>query len=235
MQAWPEKPATTIEFPVAVEVALPLIKEFEGCRLTAYPDPETGGKPWTIGRGSNVYDDGAPVKRGDRISQELADALLAGRLERDYQLLGQRIPCWRELGTNQQAALLSFTYNSDPACFGGKGFTTITKVIQAGELEKVPAALMLYVNSGGLLQIPLFPALTAGALLALLAQIPPSLNAAQRWWPVVLRTTSESPVREADGGLEGLGSLSHRPPRHAAPRVLHTAPAAIGHPPPAPR
>lgn len=67
---------------------------------------------------------------------------------------------------------------------------------------------------------PLFPALAAGALLALLAQIPPSLNAAQRWLPVVLRTASESPDREADGGSGGLGSLSHRAPRHAAPRVL---------------
>ncbi len=148
-QAWPEKPATTTEIPAAVAVALPLVKEFEGCRLTAYPDPETGGEPWTIGWGSTVYDDGAPVKRGDRISQELANALLAGRLERDAQLLAQRIPGWAELGTNQQAALLSFTYNCGPAWFGSKGFTTITKVLQSGELEKVPAALMLYVNPGG--------------------------------------------------------------------------------------
>jgi hypothetical protein len=58
---------------------------------------------------------------------------------------------------------------------------------------------------------PLFPALAAGALLALLTQIPPSLNAAQRLLPVVWRP----------GQPEGLGSLSHRAPRHAAPRVLH--------------
>ena len=57
---------------------------------------------------------------------------------------------------------------------------------------------------------PLFPALAAGALLALLTQIPPSLNAAQRLLPVVWRP----------GQPEGLGSLSHRAPRHAAPRVL---------------
>ena len=68
---------------------------------------------------------------------------------------------------------------------------------------------------------PLFPALAAGALLALLAQIPPSLNVAQRWLPVVLRTASESPEPARDGGSEGLGSLSHRAPRHAVPRVLH--------------
>lgn len=28
-----------------------LIKQFEGCRLNAYPDPATGGDPWTIGIG----------------------------------------------------------------------------------------------------------------------------------------------------------------------------------------
>jgi GH24 family phage-related lysozyme (muramidase) len=147
-QAWPEKPATTTEIPAAVAVALPLVKEFEGCRLTAYPDPETGAEPWTIGWGSTTYDDGAPVKAGDRINQELADALLAGRLERDHHLLAQRIPCWRELSTNQQAALLSFSYNCGPAWFGSSGFTTLTKRLLTGELEQVPAALMLYVNPG---------------------------------------------------------------------------------------
>jgi len=148
-QAWPEKPATATEIPAAVAVALPLVKVFEGCKLTAYPDPETGAEPWTIGWGSTTYGDGAPVKRGDRISQELADALLAGRLERDCQSLAQRIPRWKELGINQQAALLSFTYNCGPAWFGGDGFATLTKRLQAGELEQVPAALMLYVNPGG--------------------------------------------------------------------------------------
>ena len=67
---------------------------------------------------------------------------------------------------------------------------------------------------------PLFPALAAGALLALLAQIPPSLNAAQRWLPVVLRTASTGQEPAGTGVSDGLGSLSHRAPRHAAPRVL---------------
>ncbi len=78
-------------------MAIPLVKEFEGCRLEAYPDPETGCEPWTIGWGSTTYGDGAPVKQGDRISQELADALLAGRLERDC------VPVYKALTTNQQA------------------------------------------------------------------------------------------------------------------------------------
>ena len=39
-----EGPAPVAEIPVAVAIALPLVKEFEGCWLTAYPDPETGGR-----------------------------------------------------------------------------------------------------------------------------------------------------------------------------------------------
>lgn len=31
------------------EKGITLIKEFEGCSLKAYPDPGTGGDPWTIG------------------------------------------------------------------------------------------------------------------------------------------------------------------------------------------
>jgi lysozyme len=142
-------PAPVDDIPAAVAVALPLVKEFEGCRLEAYPDPETGGEPWTIGWGSTTYGDGARVKQSDRISQELADALLAGRLERDCQLLAQRIPRWQQLSVNQRAALLSFTYNCGPNWFGSSGFSTVTKALQAGVLEQVPAALMLYVNPGG--------------------------------------------------------------------------------------
>ena len=81
-------PAPVTDIPAAVAVALPLVKEFEGCRLEAYPDPETGGEPWTIGWGSTTYGDGSPVKQGDRISQELADSLLAGRLERHARRTG---------------------------------------------------------------------------------------------------------------------------------------------------
>ena len=106
-QAWPVFPATTTEIPAAVTVALPLVKEFERCKLSAYPDPVTGAEPWTIGWGSTAYADGTPVKQGDRISQEQADALLLGRLEHDGQLLAQRIPSWAGLNVNQQAALLA--------------------------------------------------------------------------------------------------------------------------------
>jgi Phage-related lysozyme (muraminidase) len=78
------EPAPVAGIPAAVAVALPLVKEFEGCRLTAYPDPETGAEPWTIGWGSTCDSQGRPFKEGDRISQEEAEALLRSRLEDDW-------------------------------------------------------------------------------------------------------------------------------------------------------
>jgi GH24 family phage-related lysozyme (muramidase) len=139
----------------AVTIAMPLVKEFEGCKLTAYPDPETGGEPWTIGWGSTSLADNRPVRRGDIITQVQADSLLARRLLSDAQGLSGRIPGWERLTSNQQAALLSFTYNCGPNWYGIKAFATLTRTLELGlqgdsrELARVPAAMMLYVNPGG--------------------------------------------------------------------------------------
>ena len=148
-------PAVTHAWNAVVTVALPLVKEVEGCRLTAYPDPETGDEPWTIGWGSTRHADGRPVRRGEAISQAQADVLLVARLERDAQALASRITGWGGLSINQQAALLSFTYNCGTHWYGSEGFATLTRCLQRGlqsdarELATVPAAMMLYVNPGG--------------------------------------------------------------------------------------
>jgi GH24 family phage-related lysozyme (muramidase) len=42
-----------------------------------------------------------------------------------------------------------FTYNRGPRWFGAKGFATLSQALRAGQLEAVPAVLMLYVNPGG--------------------------------------------------------------------------------------
>lgn len=49
-----------------------LIKSFEGLELRAYPDPATGGAPWTAGYGHT----GADVKPGMTVTQEMANAWL---------------------------------------------------------------------------------------------------------------------------------------------------------------
>ena len=133
----------------AVAAALPLIRQFEGCQLTAYPDPESGGLPLTIGWGSTTDLQGRPFQAGDTITQQEADDLLSRRVASDERLLAQRIPCWGRLSTNQRAALLSFSYNCGNGWYGAEGFATLTGALAAGRFDDVPAALMLYVNPGG--------------------------------------------------------------------------------------
>jgi len=48
------------------------IAHFEGVFLYAYPDPGTGGEPWTIGIGATHFDGFGNVRRGDTITLERA-------------------------------------------------------------------------------------------------------------------------------------------------------------------
>lgn len=81
-----------------------LIKLFEGCRLTAYPDPATGGDPWTIGWGST----GPDIRKGTVWTREQADARFAEHLES----FGRGVAGMIDHATaHQMAALVSFAYN----------------------------------------------------------------------------------------------------------------------------
>ena len=51
-----------------------VIRHFEGCRLRSYPDPKTGGAPWTIGYGAT----GAEIGPGVTWTQTRADLRLSG-------------------------------------------------------------------------------------------------------------------------------------------------------------
>lgn len=85
------------------------IKDFEGCSLTAYPDPGTGGAPWTIGYGWTHPVDGKPIKPGMTIKQETADRLLKTGLvsyENDVLKMAKV-----KLTQGQFDALVSFAYN----------------------------------------------------------------------------------------------------------------------------
>lgn len=131
-----------------VALALPLIQSFEGCRLTAYPDPGTGGDPWTIGWGTTSYANGQPVKPGDTITQQKADELLNIRVRNDTLHLRKRIPSWDSLAPHQQAALLSFAYNVGRDFYGADGFNTITARLMDAQYDRVPEAMLLYINPG---------------------------------------------------------------------------------------
>jgi GH24 family phage-related lysozyme (muramidase) len=86
---------------------LVIVKEFEGCKLTAYPDPGTGGEPWTIGWGAT----GSGIRPGTKWTQQQADARLVADLRQFHHGVLTVLPMAVEWSGNRQAALVSFAYN----------------------------------------------------------------------------------------------------------------------------
>ena len=103
---------------------LQLLRQWEGCRLQAYPDPGSGGAPWTIGYGHT----GPEVQPGLCISQAQADHWLqvdvqAAEAAVDRLLAGCRLSPW------QREALVSFCFNVGPAALEA---STLRRRLQAG-------------------------------------------------------------------------------------------------------
>jgi GH24 family phage-related lysozyme (muramidase) len=128
--------------------ALQLIQQFEGCHLEAYPDPLSGGDPWTIGWGTTRYSDGRKVQKGDKINRVEADMLLRSEVDRIAEKLRATVPFWVAMSDQQKCALISFAYNLGLGFYGTAGFETISKRLKAKEWAKVPEALLLYRNPG---------------------------------------------------------------------------------------
>lgn len=125
---------------------LDLIKRFEGCarlradgRFDAYPDPGTGGDPWTIGWGAT----GKGIRRGTVWTQAQCDA----RLEADLARFSADVA--RALGDcptsqHQFDALVSFHYNT-----GAIARATLTKLHKAGRFAEAQAEFGKWVHAGG--------------------------------------------------------------------------------------
>ena len=123
-----------------------LIKRFEGCakrrddgQFEAYPDPGTGGAPWTIGWGAT----GKGIGSGTVWTAQQCDA----RLEADLARYSAEVS--RALGeapTSQQQfdALVSFHYNT-----GAIARATLTRLHQAGNYDGAAAEFGKWVNAGG--------------------------------------------------------------------------------------
>lgn len=128
--------------------AIKLIKEFEGCHLTAYADPLHGWNVATIGWGTTRYPDGRKVSQGDILTAGEADRLLLQEIDTIAKRLSTTIPHWSEMRLTQQSALLSFAYNLGSGFYGSTGFETITARLRDKAWSDVPAALKLYRNPG---------------------------------------------------------------------------------------
>lgn len=92
------------------EKGIELIAHFEGLELKAYPDPGTGGDPWTIGFGATFYENGTKVKKGDIITAERAKALLSYHLRKFELTVLNKIK--RPLLQRELDAAVSFCFNA---------------------------------------------------------------------------------------------------------------------------
>lgn len=120
------------------EAGLSLIKNWEGCRLTAYK-PVPTETYWTIGWGHY----GADVHQGDQITQAEADALLLSDCQRFADAVDNPayVPLTAQLNANQRDALISFAFN----CGAGN-----LKTLCANRtLDQICEAMSLYTKSGG--------------------------------------------------------------------------------------
>lgn len=118
-----------------------LIKQFEGCKLTAYQD-SVG--VWTIGYGWTQPVDGKPIRAGVTIKQETAERLLKTGLvsyERDVSRLVKV-----GMTQGQFDALVSFTYN-----LGARSLSTSTllRKLNAGDYAGAADEFLRWNKAGG--------------------------------------------------------------------------------------
>lgn len=120
------------------EAGLSLIKNWEGCRLTAYK-PVPTEKYWTIGWGHY----GPDVRQGDTITQAEADALLVSDCQRFADAVDDpaNVPLTASLNANQRDALISFAFNC--------GVGNLRTLCRGRTLDQICEAMSLYTKSGG--------------------------------------------------------------------------------------
>ncbi|CZY39227.1 lysozyme [Enterobacter hormaechei] len=123
------------------EKGIALIKQFEGCKLTAYQD-SVG--VWTIGYGWTQPVDGKPIRAGMTIKQETAERLLKNGLV-SYESDVSRLV---KVGVTQGQfdALVSFTYN-----LGARSLSTSTllRKLNAGDYAGAADEFMRWNKAGG--------------------------------------------------------------------------------------
>lgn len=117
------------------QVGLDLIKQFEGCRLTAY---QCSAGVWTIGYGHTTG-----VHRGMKITRAQAEAYLkqdVAKFEK-YVNNASYVPFTDKLNQNQFDALVSFAFNL------GQG--NLMKLCKGRTINQIPSAMQQYCKANG--------------------------------------------------------------------------------------
>lgn len=146
LDGYPETPRRIAEAGVA------LIKQFEGLarlrrdgKVEAYPDPGTGGEPWTIGWGATGagLDGFGRIGPGTVWTQEQADNRLARDLERYADDVARAIGD-SPTTQNQFDAMVSFHYNT-----GAIDRATLTRKHRGGDYGAAGREFFRWNMAGG--------------------------------------------------------------------------------------
>ncbi len=107
------------------DAGIDLITAHEGLRLDAYPDPGTGGAPWTIGYGHTFG-----VRQDDSCTEADARDFLRHDLATAEQAVNSlvRVP----LTQHEFDALVSFTFNVGVGAFKG---STLLRMLNAADYD----------------------------------------------------------------------------------------------------
>lgn len=121
------------------EHGIALIKAHEGFRSHAYPDPGTGGDPWTVGYGTTHH-----VHPNTVVTEQQAHDMLVAELP-VYEAAvshGVTVP----LAQHEFDALVSFVYNVGARHFLG---STALRKLNAGDRHGAAEALLMWNKAGG--------------------------------------------------------------------------------------
>jgi GH24 family phage-related lysozyme (muramidase) len=139
--------ACTQDTPLTIGArGIALIKQFEGCArvrtegmVEAYPDPGTGGDPWTIGWGAT----GRGIGPGTVWTRAQCDERLESDLVRYASDVANALGD-AETSQSQFDALVSFHYNT-----GAIGRATLTKRHKAGNFDAAAQEFSRWNRAGG--------------------------------------------------------------------------------------
>lgn len=117
-----------------------VLKAFEGLRLNAYPDPGTGGDPWTIGYGHT----GKDVKPGLAWSVEQAESAL----RRDANIFEVGVNDLVDIVINQGQfdALVCFAYNAGLNSLKG---STLLRLVNEKKFDEALAQFSRWNKAAG--------------------------------------------------------------------------------------
>jgi lysozyme len=122
-------------------LGIDLMHYFEGCKLEAY---QCSAKVWTIGWGNTFYENGTPVKQGDKITQDRANSLFVFVANKFADEIKKLIKT--NLSENQFSALVCFAYNVGT---GNLAKSTLLKKVNSNPNDATIANEFLRWNKAG--------------------------------------------------------------------------------------